>query len=267
MKILSHETSHKERQAYWDKLSEKYTPVKNALSTRIYGEGEWRLISKYFKNLAGKKLLKLDLWNEANNTDISERAIHADMKVTGIDISKAVTKRAIANFKKKNLKARFVVGDIRKMPFKNKEFDYVYTMGTIEHIPNPEKAIQEIHRVLKPGGIAIIGVPYRYDPFLRAAIAYLADKYGFGPYGEELCFSWGELKKLINTASFDFVAQSGVYFIPWPIRLADLSLYRKPFLRPLTYFLYPLLFICRILGKVNFLLAHNGLIAAVVRKN
>ncbi len=253
-----------ERRTYWDSLAQHYTPIKQAYSTRIYGNGEWRLFQKYFRELKGKKVLKLDLWNEANNTDISERAVKAGMDVTGIDISEVVVGRAKENFRQRGLKARFVQGDIRQLPFKDGEFDYVYTMGTIEHVPDPEKAVKEIHRVLSSGGVAVIGVPYRYDPFLRAAVAYFVNKYNIGPYGEEMCFSWSQLRELLSVSDFEWIAKSGAYFIPWPLRFLDVYLFK--YARPLTYLFYPLLFLCDVLGRVNFLAAHNGLIAAVVRK-
>ena len=264
MKILSFETSPVERQAYWDGLAKNYIPVKQAYSTKIYGDGEWRLFLKYFRDLKGKKALKLDLWNEANNTDILERAVRAGMEVTGIDISEVVVKRAIENFQQRGLKARFVQGDIRDLPFSDNEFDYLYTMGTIEHVPDPERAIKEIHRVLKPGGVAVIGVPYRYDIFGRAAVAYVVNKYNIGPYGEEMCFSWKEFRQLLSVVPFEWIDRSGVYFLPWPLRLIDVYLFQ--YARPLTYLFYPFLFTCTLLGNVDFLLTHNGLIAAVVRK-
>lgn len=46
-----------------------------------------------------------------------------------------------------------------KLPFKDETFNLVFTSSTLEHIPNREKAVKEIKRVLKPGGRAVIIVP------------------------------------------------------------------------------------------------------------
>lgn len=63
---------------------------------------------------------------------------------TGIDIS-----RSAARYYHKP----FVAGTATAMPFKNHEFDALWSIWVIEHIPNPEAALSEIRRVLKPGGL------------------------------------------------------------------------------------------------------------------
>lgn len=47
----------------------------------------------------------------------------------------------------------FVQGDIQKMPFKDKEFDFVYCTHVLEHVLDPEKACLELMRVSKKGFI------------------------------------------------------------------------------------------------------------------
>ena len=49
--------------------------------------------------------------------------------------------------------------DIQELPFENETYDFVYASHVLEHIPNDEKAISEIRRILKPSGIAILPVP------------------------------------------------------------------------------------------------------------
>lgn len=49
--------------------------------------------------------------------------------------------------------------DLQKLPFEDQSYDFVYASHVLEHIPNDEKAISEIRRILKPNGIAILPVP------------------------------------------------------------------------------------------------------------
>lgn len=52
-----------------------------------------------------------------------------------------------------------VKADICKLPFKDNEFDYVFCNHVLEHIPDDTKAMQELYRVLAPGGIGIFQIP------------------------------------------------------------------------------------------------------------
>jgi len=50
--------------------------------------------------------------------------------------------------------------DIHKMPFADRSFDVVLCNHVLEHVDNDIVAMQEIHRVLRPGGFAILQVPF-----------------------------------------------------------------------------------------------------------
>ncbi|WP_081209555.1 class I SAM-dependent methyltransferase [Salegentibacter sediminis] len=52
-----------------------------------------------------------------------------------------------------------VKADICDLPFSDNEFDFILCNHVLEHIPNDTKAMQEIHRILKPGGTAIVQIP------------------------------------------------------------------------------------------------------------
>ena len=71
-------------------------------------------------------------------------------------------------------------------------------MGTIEHFDETERAVEEIARVLKPGGRAIIGVPNRHDPFLRPLFATVLQAIGLYGYGYEKSYSRRALKQMLE---------------------------------------------------------------------
>lgn len=50
--------------------------------------------------------------------------------------------------------------DIHRMPFADRAFDIVLCNHVLEHVENDIRALTEIHRVLKPGGFAILQVPF-----------------------------------------------------------------------------------------------------------
>jgi SAM-dependent methyltransferase len=53
-----------------------------------------------------------------------------------------------------------VVADIHALAVRDGAFDCVFCTGTLEHVANPVKAVDEIYRILKPGGIVHIDVPF-----------------------------------------------------------------------------------------------------------
>jgi SAM-dependent methyltransferase len=52
-----------------------------------------------------------------------------------------------------------LVGDARKIPIADQSIDVVLCTQVIEHIPDPQAVVQEIHRILRPGGSLILSVP------------------------------------------------------------------------------------------------------------
>ena len=87
---------------------------------------------------------------------------------TGLDISSTA-----ARFYHK----RFVLGSATAMPFRDSEFDAIWTIWVLEHIPNPEAALSEMRRVLKPGGMLLLAPAWNCD-------AWAADGYAVRPYSD-----------------------------------------------------------------------------------
>ncbi len=106
-------------------------------------------------------------------------------------------------------------------------FDLVYSMGTIEHFPEYRVALEEILRVMKPGGRAVIGVPNLFDPFLRPLLVALLDRFGLYDYGLEKAFSHRGFRRLLESVGFRVLAHSGILFMPGWLRMADLWLHTR----------------------------------------
>ena len=49
--------------------------------------------------------------------------------------------------------------DLQRLPFEKASYDFIFASHVLEHIPDDGKAISEIRRVLRPGGLAILPVP------------------------------------------------------------------------------------------------------------
>ena len=115
------------------------------------------------------------------------------------------------------------VADVRDLPFCDASFDAIYSMGTIEHFRDYERAVAEMARVLRPGGRAIVGVPNRHDPFLRPLLAAALQKLGLYGYGYEKSFSRRALREMLERAGLEVVAETAILFIPGWLRMLDLA--------------------------------------------
>ena len=77
-------------------------------------------------------------------------------RVTGIDIAPRAIELTKTNFQQRGLTGRFLVMDGEAMGFPDASFDLVYCHTVLHFTADPARMIAEIHRVLKPGGRAIL---------------------------------------------------------------------------------------------------------------
>lgn len=52
--------------------------------------------------------------------------------------------------------------DVEALDFPDQSFDAAVCWSVLEHVPNPQRAISELHRVLKPGGLIWVQLPFLY---------------------------------------------------------------------------------------------------------
>ncbi|MDB9960697.1 class I SAM-dependent methyltransferase [Oceanihabitans sp.] len=123
-----------------------------------YGEQRHNVLSPSTLSLERHRLLWLYLQNETN-------FFSAEIKVLHFAPEQCFLKR----FKKlKNLEYTTtdlespiadVKADICNLPFKDNSYDVILCNHVLEHIPDDTKAMQELYRVLKPGGYGVFQIP------------------------------------------------------------------------------------------------------------
>lgn len=94
------------------------------------------------------------------------------LRLTGVDISGAMVSVARKNMDQAGLSAtvRVEEASANRMPFADGTFDSVVSTGSLHHWKDPLGALNEIHRVLKPGGYALV-----YDLVADTPEAVLTD--------------------------------------------------------------------------------------------
>ncbi len=77
--------------------------------------------------------------------------------ITGLEIDPFLIEVANTQSEEKGLdRHEFFQGSVLEMEFPDESFDFVIARLLLEHLPEPEIAAKEIHRVLKPGGKVVI---------------------------------------------------------------------------------------------------------------
>lgn len=251
--------------SFWDGTGESFPAFYDAPSTKYYFECERTPFESFFPEIEGKKVFKTDLWDEAKNTKILKWAAEQGAEVYGLDISYSIVKDTQALFERSSLNCGIIVADLRQISYGDESFDYIYSMGTVEHFKEYRQALDEIYRVLINGGRAIIGVPNKWNPFLRPVMGTFLNWLNMDDYGYEKLFSMRTLERMLQNVGFEILEKSGILFMLGSLRMLDIfvhlnwpkaSFILAPFIRPFA-FLY---------RTFPSLRRHGYLIASVVEK-
>jgi ubiquinone/menaquinone biosynthesis C-methylase UbiE len=121
-----------------------------------------------FSQCSGKKLLEIGSGLGTDSVQFARSGAH----VTCLDLTPESIALAKKHFEIRGLEGEFVVGDAENLPFPDNIFDIVYSFGVLHHTPDTPKAIQEVYRVLKPGGEAIIMLYHKNSLHVYAGVPY-----------------------------------------------------------------------------------------------
>lgn len=107
-----------------------------------------------YRRFAGKSVLDVG----CGNGYVASRYAREGARAYGVDITDAAVQLTRKRFDLLGLEGHFAVASAEGLPFADDTFDCVCSMGVIHHTPDPKKAMDEIHRVLKPSGRLIVMV-------------------------------------------------------------------------------------------------------------
>jgi ubiquinone/menaquinone biosynthesis C-methylase UbiE len=81
----------------------------------------------------------------------------------GLDFSLAALKKFIGD-------AKLINGDMQLLPLKNESVDFIFSWAALEHVPNPERVLEEVGRVLKVGGTVLLAPAWNVRPWAAKAL-------------------------------------------------------------------------------------------------
>jgi len=74
-------------------------------------------------------------------------------------------------------RSRRFCGDMERLAVKSNSVAFIFSWAALEHVPNPERVLAEVERVLRPGGLALLAPAWHCRP-------WAAEGLEFRPYGE-----------------------------------------------------------------------------------
>jgi ubiquinone/menaquinone biosynthesis C-methylase UbiE len=131
---------------------------------------EWHIpIAADFKSARGLRVLEIGCGLGTDGAQFAE----AGADYTGVDLTEAAVELARKRFETFGTTGKFETADAEQLQFEDNSFDLVYSHGVLHHTPDTAKAIREVHRVLRPGGRAMVMLYHRDSYNYRINISML----------------------------------------------------------------------------------------------
>ena len=154
-------------QKWWDDFwqKEKLSNQNRFDGSLSYFDLIWKVVGKYwhdqFEKFAPGKIM---LEGGCGSAKVSQYMARCGYNCTLLDYSQSGLNLARNVFDSSNLNAQFVLGDLNRLPFLDDQFDIVYSGGVLEFFEDVQKPVNEMARVLKPGGILAVNmVPRKFS--------------------------------------------------------------------------------------------------------
>jgi ubiquinone/menaquinone biosynthesis C-methylase UbiE len=197
-------------------MVEKYIPAYSSNATNFMANRSIDSHAAFFKPYLKPGIKLLDCGCGPGTITLGFAKVITPGTVTGIDIGSSQISIARENALKQAISnADFLEANSYELPFAENSFDAAFSHALLEHLQEPTKALQELLRVLKPGGVLGVRTP-DWGGFLIApsnaqldkAIEYyklLQQRNGGNPYVGR------QLRGLLRQAGFTDIKASASY--------------------------------------------------------
>jgi len=126
----------------------------------------------------GELVLEIGCGSGSDSRYLAKKGVN----IVSLDLSPSNVHLTLTGAHLFGLNGKGVCADAEMLPFKDGIFDAIYSFGVLHHTPDTQKAINEICRVLKPGGQCCVMLYHKgYAYFLIKAYGIISLKYLFKP--------------------------------------------------------------------------------------
>ena len=148
-------------------------------------------------NIHFNKVLDLGCGTGIILKEISSK--NSSVELFGLDLSENMIAQATRRL---GTAAKLTVGDAENLPYLDNTFNLVCCVESFHHYPNPKKALSEINRVLKKGGLFLLCDTWTGSPLRQIMNFFIR----FSNDGDVHIYSENEIKRLLVATGFSMVS-------------------------------------------------------------
>jgi coenzyme F420 hydrogenase subunit beta len=195
--------SIEEVRAFWDSVADQYVHDRPSLA-----ETHFQRFERAFAHFVpGAGLRALNVWSRNGEAIDYFRRRAPDLELVNAEVSPRLIEQARTRYPRE----LFVKIDLASLPFADREFDFILSLETLEHAPDPLAFLEELARVLKPGGRLVLSCPPATAELPLRIYQLFRHDHGEGPHR---FLPTREVKGLLRAAGLELECHQATLFIP-----------------------------------------------------
>jgi coenzyme F420 hydrogenase subunit beta len=194
--------------SFWDSVADKY-----AHEGRSLKEAHFQRFQRAFAHFQpAENMRALNIWSRNGEAVDYFRRLAPGLELVNAEVSP----RLIAKARERYPNETFIETDLFSLPFSDCQFDFILSLETLEHAPDPLGFLMELARVLKPGGRLVLSCPPAAAELPLRIYELFLPNHGEGPHR---FLSTREVKSLLHAAGLELKLHESTLFIPVGPRL------------------------------------------------
>ncbi len=188
---------------FWDSVADEYVHDGQSLA-----ETHFQRFDRAFAHFQPSDGMRaLNIWSRNGEAVDYFRRRAPQIELVNAEVSPRMIEKARTSYPNE----AFVNTDLRSLPFADDEFDFILSLETLEHAPDPLGFLRELARVLKPGGRLVLSCPPAMAELPLRLYEMFLPNHGEGPHR---FLSSREVKSLLHAAGLELKLHESTLFIP-----------------------------------------------------
>lgn len=188
---------------FWDSVADKYENSHQKIQSTHFQRFQEAM--KYLDLKSQSRVL--NVWSRTGEAIPYLKEKCPTISLYNLEVSPKFISIARERFGGENIQQT----DLTKFDFPDNFFDFVLSLETLEHAPEPWLFLKEINRVLKKDGTLVMSLPPSTAEFPHVIYSLFVDDHGEGPHK---FISSKTVKGLLKEANFKLISHRGTLLVP-----------------------------------------------------